>query len=93
MTLTPQAILRTWIVETLVSLGGSATRAAVLSRMWTTYRDRFTPADLEAVQTRPFEQKWMNRASWERDKMVKDGVLARGTGEWTLIDARREHLR
>lgn len=84
--LTPQATLRAWIIATLGELGGSAPRGDVLTAMETGYGDHFTEEDMEPVESRPFEVKWRNRSSWERDHMVKEGLLKQGVRVWALTE-------
>jgi hypothetical protein len=46
---------------------------------------RLTAEDRDAPQTRPFEENWQNRASYERAAMVREGLLAgRRDGVWEL---------
>jgi 5-methylcytosine-specific restriction endonuclease McrA len=85
MAMTPRSELRKGIIAALNELGGSATRPDVLARLEENMRTRFTPEDYEAVKTRPFEQKWANRASYERADMVAEGLLTdRNDGVWEL---------
>lgn len=85
MALTPQAILREYILEALSQVGGSADRSDVLNRMNSAHSGDWTPEDLEAPNSRPFEKSWQNRASWERNSMVRAGLLqSRGDGVWAL---------
>ena len=79
--------MQQWLVLSLGELGGSASRAHALAKIDATYSARFTADDLDAPPTRPFETKWRNRVSWQRDKMVKGGLLDPFAGygtPWTL---------
>lgn len=81
------------MVEALVDLGGRAARRDVLDAMESLFSDRLTPEDVEPVESRPFEVKWRNRTSWERDRMVKEGVLIPGVSEWALSGDVLERVR
>lgn len=86
MALTPQQELRRWILAVLLDEpGGGARRARVLEVMGQRFGPRLTIEDREAPQTRPFEENWQNRASYERAAMVREGLLAgRRDGVWEL---------
>lgn len=87
MALTPHAQLRQWLILVLGDLGGSAPRSAALSGIQQSFGHALTEDDVESPKSRPWEDKWANRVSWERDRMVKGGLLApfegRGT-PWSL---------
>jgi hypothetical protein len=91
--LTTQSVLRDFIVLALGSLGGTAKRADVLIEMDRLFGGFFTSDDRKTVRTRPSEEAWRNRASFERADMVRDGFLAvRAGGIWELDRAGRDHL-
>lgn len=74
-------------------LGGTARRAAVLTEMDRLFGGAFTAEDRESVRTRPFEESWRNRASFERANMVRDRLLVnRADGVWELDRLGRDHL-
>jgi len=56
-------------------MGDSASRAKALARIESTFGSHFTTDDLDSPPSRPFETKWRNRVSWQRDRMVRDGLL------------------
>lgn len=88
MALTPQSELREWIVAVLVKLDGRAERPVVLTRLEQDFGHRMTDEDHSAVKSRPFEEKWRNRASYERAQMVREGILTdRRDGIWELSPA------
>lgn len=89
MSLTPQRELRRWILAILLDEPGTAARRArVLEVMAQRYGARLTTEDHDAPSTRPFEENWRNRASYERADMVREGLLvADGRGDWQLTDA------
>lgn len=83
--LTQQSVLRAWLTSTLHTLGGMAERAVVLNRLEQDFGHLMTDDDRQAVRSRPFEEKWRNRASYERAQMVREGILAdRRDGVWQL---------
>lgn len=89
MGLTPQETLREWILVSLMEVGGSASRAATLKRIEGKFGDLLTEADLESPASRPFEAKWENRASWERNRMVGEALLQsfdEHGSPWALTD-------
>jgi hypothetical protein len=89
MALTPHSQLQQWLVLVLADLGGAASRAQALNAIEDRFADAFTEEDLEQVPSRPWEPKWRNGVSWQRDDMVKAGLLEpyKGHGTpWTLTD-------
>jgi hypothetical protein len=95
MDLTPHNQLQQWLILALGQMDGSASRAEVLARIEAIFGLYFTPDDLDSPPSRPFETKWRNRVSWQRDRMVKDGLLLPFEGygtPWRLSDdGRREY--
>lgn len=76
-------------------MGGGASRAEALARIEAIFGSYFTTDDLDSPPSRPFETKWRNRVSWQRDRMVKSGLLLPFEGygtPWRLSDVgRREY--
>ena len=63
-------------------------RSLVLSAIEQRFGEDFTSADLEMVTSRPWEEKWRNNASYERNRMKDEGLLVnRADGIWELTDA------
>lgn len=61
------------------------TRKQVLDRMRVDHLSAWTELDVAPVDSRPFETKWENGASRERQVMVEDGLLENGgDGHWVL---------
>lgn len=91
MSLTSQQTLRKRILRVLLDYeNGSASRKHVLQEMDWRYGSSWTPEDLSSPNQRPFETKWMNRASYERADMVREGLLKdKASGLWTLTDEGR----
>jgi len=78
------------MIEVLRQLGGQAQRVDVLQRMAMVLNDEFTAEDLEPRRTRRFEEKWKNNASYERIRMIDDGILEqRADGVWSLTKSAR----
>jgi Mrr N-terminal domain len=91
MALTPARILRERILRTLSAghLNGRS-RAEILRALDETYHQEWSTEDLATPRTRPFEPKWANRASYERARMVREGLLTGdANGSWTLTEAGR----
>ena len=86
MALTEQSVLRDRIIAVLMTVPShAAKRADVVEMMDTSYSNTWTPDDLDSPKTRPFESNWRNRASFERARMVRDGVLLPSAdGNWAL---------
>lgn len=95
MHLTSHSQLQQWLIVSLGDMGGAASRAAALDRIEATFGRELTADDTDSPPSRPFETKWRNRVSWQRDKMVKNGLLQPFAGSgtpWALTDAGwREH--
>lgn len=89
MALTSATVLRHRILYILCQEpSGSLDRSRVLERMDSEYKDTWSDDDMQSPKTRPFESKWENRASFERAKMVRDGILlGSADGRWTLTAA------
>lgn len=90
MPLTPHAQLQQWLVLVLGDTGGSASRAEALTLIEARFGPVLSGDDVEAVPSRPFEAKWRNRVSWQRNRMVKQGLLQPYAGPgtpWSLTNA------
>jgi hypothetical protein len=87
--LTPQSVLRTFILIALSDLGGSATRPQVLDTIDQRFGTGPTPDDRRR-QPSDGEVEWENQAVWERNSMVRDSLIApyvaghTTRGVWTL---------
>lgn len=90
MPLTPHAQLQQWLVLVLGEADGSASRAEALNLIDQRFGAALAEDDKVPVPSRPWEPKWRNRVSWQRDRMVKSGLLApyKGPGTpWSLTTA------
>ena len=85
--LTPQEDLREAIALVLGRRGGKARRVDALNLLEDLIGHSFTDEDREPVASRPFEEKWRNRASYERAQMVRERLLVdRNDGLWELAE-------
>jgi hypothetical protein len=82
---TAQEQFRPWIREALEALGGEATRGNVLLEIRRRHGTELLPADFEPV--RNGDERWANSASFQRKKMVRDGLLDPSApyGIWRLL--------
>jgi hypothetical protein len=103
VTLTPQSVLRDYVLLALHELGGSGLKGQVLAQMDKRFGTGFT-ADDRRPQPSNGEAKWENQSAWERNSMVRDGLLepyvpgVSVRGRWTLtargrLAASRLHSR
>lgn len=85
MALTSHAELRRRLLIVLARAGGKLPRSEALDGMAARWDDSWTSDDLKPQASRPWETKWRNRSSFERDRMVKSGLLVHHTdGTWEL---------
>ena len=82
---TPQSVLREYIIQALREFNGSARSSDVLERMQEMLGDRLTPRDLE-TRSDGRAIVWENNVRWERAAMVKEGILRDDSkfGYWEL---------
>ncbi|MFF7857751.1 HNH endonuclease [Streptomyces sp. NPDC007904] len=93
--LTPQRVLRQWLLTTLGELGGSAPTAQALREMERRYGSHLTPGDWEGTE-RDNEPKWHNRTRFERKKMEREGLLVparESRGVWRLTETGSDEYR
>lgn len=93
---TPQTTLGQWLIVVLGEAGGSATKPRALAQIEGKFGHLLTPADWYK-QPSNNEIKWQNNTAWERDKLVKRGILApvteSGRGVWRLTRRGTEEYR
>ncbi|QQS54210.1 MAG: winged helix-turn-helix domain-containing protein [Candidatus Competibacteraceae bacterium] len=82
---TPQSVLRGYIIQALKEFGGSARTSDVLERIQEMLKDRLTPRDLE-TRSDGRAIVWENNARWERAAMIREGLLRNDSkfGYWEL---------
>lgn len=89
MDLTPQETLGRWLIEVLGENGGKARKSAALRLIELKYGQRLT-ADDRLPQPSNDETKWENQTAWERNNLVKSGLLqtpnVAGHGVWALTE-------
>lgn len=94
VTLTPQRVLHDYLLLALAALGGSATKREALDWIEGHFGATLTGEDRQSQPTRN-EPKWENQTAWERDRMVRHGLIApfkeglTERGRWTLTDMGR----
>ncbi|WP_149548749.1 winged helix-turn-helix domain-containing protein [Streptomyces marokkonensis] len=74
MQLTPHEVLGRWLLMTLGEMGGAGSKQAVLRRMRERYGSQLTETD-HLPQPSNGEVKWENRTAWQRNRLVKAGLL------------------
>lgn len=93
--LTPQRVLRDWLLTVLGEMGGSAPTAHALRQMERRYETLLSPEDHVGTE-RDNEPKWHNRTRFERKKMERSGLLVPARisrGVWVLTEAGWEEYR
>ncbi|MGW0798260.1 winged helix-turn-helix domain-containing protein [Streptomyces sp. NPDC002692] len=89
MQLTPHEVLGRWLLTTLGEMGGAGSKQAVLRRIQERYGPRLTATD-HLSQPSNGDVKWENRTAWQRNRMVKAGLLKpyeRRGDPWALTEA------
>ncbi|MBY6363245.1 winged helix-turn-helix domain-containing protein [Rhodococcoides corynebacterioides] len=93
---TPQSTLGHWLIIVLGEAGGSATKPQALARIEYKFGYLLSPVDWH-TQPSGKEIKWHNNTAWERNKLVKSGILApvdeSGRGVWRLTRRGTEEYR
>jgi restriction system protein len=81
---TPQSVFREPILRILYESGGSARMSEVVDRTGDLIRDQLNDVDRQKLATG--EIRWRNAVQWERNEMVKDGLLKKDSprGIWEL---------
>lgn len=91
---TPEAAFRQPILKVLVVKGGSAHMSDVLVEVEQLMKSVLKPIDHEPLRSQPDAPRWRNTAQWERDTMVKEGLLKSNSprGVWEITEAGRQSL-
>jgi hypothetical protein len=92
---TPEDAFRQPILQTLVELGGTATAADVLDRVYEKMKSKLTEHDCLPLPSNPNCVRWRNTAQWCRLTLVKEGLMKRNSryGVWEISYEGREWLR
>lgn len=82
------------ILSVLVEFGGRAHKQEVLHNVRERVKHRLNAADYEPTSKQQ-DPRWFNRASWARQDMVLEGLLAADSarGEWEVTDKGRKYLK
>lgn len=89
---TPQPAFRIPILRALVDLGGKGRTPGVLENVEAQLSGTLDAVDRALV--RSGQVRWRNRAAWERQAMVNDGLLKSDSdhGMWEVSDKGRKYL-
>ena len=91
---TPEMAFRQPILKVLVEKGGSARMSDVLAGVEQLMKGVLKQVDYEPLRSQPDAPRWRNTAQWERDTMVKEGLLKSNSprGVWEITEAGRRAL-
>jgi len=83
---TSQEVLREYLLTALRELGGSARCSEVIDKMREMLAGQLLPGDL--MKRKTGEIIWENNAHWERNALVKEGILKKNSprGIWELAE-------
>ena len=83
---TSQEVLREYLLTALRELGGSAKCSEVIDKMRDMLAGQLLPGDL--MKRKTGEIIWENNAHWERNALVKEGILKKNSprGIWELAE-------
>jgi len=83
---TSQEVLREYLLTALRELGGSARCSEVIDKMREMLAGQLLPGDL--MKRKTGEIVWENNAHWERNALVKEGILKKHSprGVWELVE-------
>lgn len=83
------------ILQTLMELGGRASKNHVLEKLENTIADRLNQVDWEILPSGNNEIRWKNTVAWARQKMIYGGLLVKNspTGTWEITPAGKEYLQ
>lgn len=87
---TPDEVLRVGIITVLKNMNGSGHIQQILTAMEQQLAGQLLEHDLESVASGK-QLVWQNNVCWERNKMVKQGILKNDSlrGIWELTEAYR----
>lgn len=83
-TRTPQSAFREPLFRVLYEYGGSGKMAEVVDRVGDMMSEQLNEVDRQKLDTG--DVRWRNAVQWERNEMVKDGLLKKDSprGVWEL---------
>lgn len=88
--LLPESEYELPMLEFLVEAGGRAPASEVVEAIGARLKDRFTPTDLEALDSGDI--RWKSRTQFVRLKLIKQGAMVKDAprGIWEISDLGRE---
>jgi hypothetical protein len=91
---TPQREYRMSILKVIIDLGGSGKVQDILNNLEIAMRNVLKPIDYDKLNSRD-EIRWRNTAMFERNTMVKEGLLLAGSrhGYWEITDKGRKYVK
>lgn len=91
---TPEAAFFRPILQALSDLGGAAKRSDVFKVLEPSMRDVLQPIDYQTLSSETEQVRWQNSAQWERNLMVKEGLLQPDSpvGIWEMTEKGRAFL-
>lgn len=91
---TPEPAFRIPILKALDEMGGKARLQEVLARVERLMQGLLKDVDYEILPSSPDSPRWRNTAQWERNTMVKQGLLKSNSprGVWEISDEGRRLL-
>jgi len=90
--LLPEAEYELPMLRFLVEAGGRAPSSEVVEAIGTELKDRFTPADLEPLDSGDI--RWKSRTQFVRLKLIKEGSMVKEAprGVWAISDEGRARV-
>ena len=77
----------------LKQIGGSGKAEDIINKIYPIMKNIFTEKDLKDVPSQK-EPRWRNEARWERNKLVKEGLLSDASpyGVWEITPEGYKYL-
>lgn len=90
----PQQVFRMLILQAILDEPDGKSRKEILTFINSHMKDHFNDFDLE-VTSGQTNTRWMEQVSWERNAMLKDGLLEKDTprGIWKISASGRQYLK
>ena len=91
---TPESQYRIPILQVLTELGGQGRINEILERVYEKMEDILNKVDLELLPSGT-DSRWRNTACWERDTMVKEGLIKKDSprGIWEITEKGKIYLK